>query len=145
MSDLQDELCQTHSSAENQQKAIDEQISPRGGIERRHSQDLHDDAVSSNSDDSPPRKRARLSSRARCRDLQDQINHLAGLISQQSDPSSVLEHASEEFLTRPSGVRRVLEFGELKTNVDEKRSMRPAVKERLDRINVLQRFGSSER
>ena len=28
--------------------------------------------------------------------------------------------------------------------MDEKRSMRPVVKERLDRINVLQRFGSSE-
>ena len=40
--------------------------------------------------------------------------------------------------------KKVLDFGELKTDIDEKKAVSSALKERLEIFNILQRFGSLE-
>ena len=109
--------------------------------ERRNSQY---DADSSDNSYSPPTKKTRCNNSSRYQQLQDQINALASLIVQGSSSALVQNETPDNFLTRPAESKKILDFGELKTDIDEKKAVLPALKERLDILNILQRFGSSE-
>ena len=99
---------------------------------------------SSDNNYSPPAKKTRCNNSSRYQQLQDQINALASLIVQGSSSSLVLNETPDNFLTRPAESKKILDFGELKTDIDEKEAVSPALKERLEILNILQRFGSSE-
>jgi len=78
--------------------------------------------------------------------LQNQVNLLTSLLLQTpaATPVSRPGGINQTFSERPgtSFDTRKLDLGSFKTDVDEKRRLRPANKNRLEILNGLQRFGS---
>lgn len=109
---------------------------------------------SSDDDDSPdfqpPMKRPRMQDES-IQQMQRQLNLLSRIVhANLSAPVSVApassvnnDPGSSNFLNMPKPPEvRTLSFGDLKTSVDEKRTVPSAPKDRVDAIISLQRFGS---
>ena len=88
----------------------------------------------------PAAKRSRYNFKAQLQNLQEQINSLVEFLPRVNHCLDTPQNS----MSRPSQGARVLHFGDLKTSVDEKRTLRPASKERLEALTSLQRFNSPE-
>ena len=110
--------------------------------------------ISSSSDEEssiprPPTKRPRVEGDELLSSMQKQSNFLANVVLSQKSASSTSISADapsqnlSNFLAKPPEAKLV-DPGELKTTVDEKRTIQPVCKARLEVINNLQRFGSND-
>lgn len=88
-----------------------------------------------------PRKRQRRDDdRTLIQELSEKVNHLTHLLSQ----GIPVQVTSDTVLQGPSAFDDTLNLGHFKTDIDEKKLVRPACKERLEILNNLQRFNTPE-
>lgn len=98
----------------------------------------------------PPKRRRRENTSAQIRQLQQQINTLVELVTSGNQQPAFQEQVSQDpvdntFLTVPGEqATKVLELGQCKTEVDERRVLRKTDPERLKELVELQKFGSQD-
>ena len=93
----------------------------------------------------PPAKKTRCNNSSRYQQLQDQINALASLIVQGSSSSLVLNETPDNFLPRPAGGKKILDFGELKTDIDENKHIDPKPPQGQDLARFLADLSITEK
>ena len=88
----------------------------------------------------PPQRDLGTISRLNLQNLQEQINSLVEFLPRVNHCFDTPQNS----MSRPSQGAIVLDFGDLKTSMDEKRTLRPASKDRLETLTSLQRFNFPE-